>query len=156
MKLHPIVVLLLLASMVGCFIITMFGVYPLYHDYTNTWSVWGMAVFGGSMRFIWCLGLSFFLTLCFTGYMPYIFDLFAFDGWIPISKLTYCAYLVHPLWIYSSYAMLTDFTGFTVTMYSIYFVGNITLAFAMAASLFLAVEKPCANLEALLFNRKKS
>jgi hypothetical protein len=71
----------------------------------------------------------------------------------PFSRLTFGAYLVHPMIISVIYQSMVEFHRYTHIQIAVNFVAVLFLTYAAAAVLFLAVEKPFMNMEAIVFKR---
>nr|XP_014281990.1 nose resistant to fluoxetine protein 6 [Halyomorpha halys] len=55
------------------------------------------ATFSSLSHTAWALGLSWIVIACSTGYGGYISDILSSSLLYPFSRVTYCAYLVHPV-----------------------------------------------------------
>ncbi len=58
-------------------------------------------------KVIWGLALSFIVYSCVNSYGGFINDFLSWSFWVPISKLSFCAYLVHAS-IIDTYLYLQD------------------------------------------------
>ena len=79
------------------------------------------AAYSATSRIIWSLGLSWITFASMHSYGGFIQTFLSFKVWVPLSRLTYCAYLVHPIIIaifygsrhqtfdYSTYLMVSTF-----------------------------------------------
>ncbi|XP_070565021.1 nose resistant to fluoxetine protein 6-like [Ptychodera flava] len=106
-------------------------------------------------RVAWGVAIGWLTFACLTGYGGPINTILAWKAWIPISRLTYAAYLSHPLVIqaYSDYAErlihLTD-------LQQIYlYIGNLVLSYCVALVLSLMTEAPMMRLEKVLLRKDK-
>jgi peptidoglycan/LPS O-acetylase OafA/YrhL len=70
--------------------------------------------------------------------------------WVPLSRLCFSAYLVHPVLI--GINMLNSEAGYTLSgdILALEFLGIIAFTFCTALALSLLVESPCLALEKLL------
>lgn len=55
------------------------------------------AAYSSLSHSVWALGLSWIVVACSTGYGGYVNNILSAPILYPISRTTYCAYLVHPL-----------------------------------------------------------
>ncbi|XP_072044029.1 nose resistant to fluoxetine protein 6-like [Amphiura filiformis] len=93
-----------LAFAVGISVI--YGTYTSYGDVSMFESVWSNAVnvlYGTFSRLGWSLVLSWVVFACYYGYGGWINDFLCWSFWIPLSRLTYSAYLIHGLVIQTYY-----------------------------------------------------
>nr|CAD7393862.1 unnamed protein product [Timema cristinae] len=60
-------------------------------------------------RTCWALGVAWIVFSCVAGYGGPVNKLLSWKGWIPLSRLTYCIYLVHlPLIRFQAYSMKVE------------------------------------------------
>ncbi|KAK6195851.1 hypothetical protein SNE40_001194 [Patella caerulea] len=131
-------------------------VYGLY-DYANgsvaTKDVG--AFYNAVHRTIWGACVSWVVIACSTGYGGFVNTILSWEGFIPLSRLSYCAYLVHPLvmflFYYSNRKPLYLFDVGVVY----YFFGNMVASYAIAFIVSLAFEAPMMGLEKAIFKRDK-
>ncbi len=71
----------------------------------------------------------------------------------PLSRLSFGAYLVHPIIIIGVYSTFRAPLSYTVPTLTLFAAGMWTLAHAGALVLYVVVEKPFMNLEMLLWRR---
>ncbi|KAH3745114.1 nose resistant to fluoxetine protein 6 [Pelomyxa schiedti] len=152
-----------------CLGIPTFGAYRQYASLSpDAWSTWEDAFYAGSCRFLWGLGIAAFIFLCtsvsfnsdrlyrngITQFLvklsQYIANILSHPAWTPLARLTYCTYLIHPFWLMLVYDGTPDWIPLTSTMFLTFAFGNIVIATVLASILYLVIEKPMANLEAVL------
>lgn len=63
-------------------------------------------LFQSASRVAWSLGLSWLIFACCAGYGGPINALLSWRAFIPLSRLTYMAYIVHPVVIFTFYGSL--------------------------------------------------
>ena len=116
-------------------------------DYTNaeSWPPWLNGAFLTLCRPVWAAGLGVVATACALGRAPRIDAFLAAPAWTPLARLTFGAYLMHPV-------VIKWFAGTATASYHFsphYMVScallNATCAFALAAALWLVVERPTMN-----------
>ncbi|XP_049782789.1 nose resistant to fluoxetine protein 6-like [Schistocerca cancellata] len=103
----------------------------------------------------WCLALAWITIACCAGYGGAVNSLLSFRALYPLSRLTYCAYLVHPLIMFlTSFQMdgpLHIHNGLVVVLY----LGNVVAAFLLAFVISLMLESPIVNILKLGMQTRK-
>ena len=102
-------------------------------------------------RFSWGLGLALLVFTCHYGYGGPINWFLSMKVWIPLSRLCYNAYLLHPLIltvIFGSERSVIHYQDYNLAIYAI---GVTVLTFGAAAVVAVFVEFPIGNLEQALF-----
>ncbi|XP_071955720.1 nose resistant to fluoxetine protein 6-like [Antedon mediterranea] len=107
-------------------------------------------------RFSWAVALAWVAFACVTGYGGPVNSLLSWSFWIPLSRINYCAYLLHPIIMFVFYYSLPNMIYFTDLLLVYFFIGNIVLSYAAAFILSVSIEAPFMALEKLLLNRDKS
>ncbi|CDW54132.1 nose resistant to fluoxetine protein 6 [Trichuris trichiura] len=116
----------------------------------------GMLVYAGFSRTIWAIVLAWISLACTSGYGGPVNDFLSWKIWIPLSRLTYCLYLVHPILIqafYASQAKPTHFSGHYQMVH--YFFGHLVFSILIAFVTSVCFEMPVATMEPLIFNHPK-
>ncbi|KAJ5073227.1 o-acyltransferase [Anaeramoeba ignava] len=143
--------------------VTTFGTYSLYRKVTfdlnsgeidwNFWSKTENCFYITFSKFTFCLGLAILSFLFMTPYFKYLVRFLSSDVWLPFSKLTYCAYVIHPTLItifngsrrlhfhYATYAMIIEY------------VTNVVFSYFFAFIIMILVELPFANLKNVFFSK---
>lgn len=120
----------------------------------DTWGE-GLDVFYVAFsRTMWSIGLVIMVILCTTDQGGFIEKLLSLNFWDPVGKLTYSAYLVHPILIrvvYFNRVALIRYDGY---MYAIHYLGFLVLAYGIATILYCCVESPFGSLVKLLTTRR--
>jgi peptidoglycan/LPS O-acetylase OafA/YrhL len=70
-----------------------------------------------------------------------------------IARLTYGAYILHPMIFSVIYFSMTQLQRYSVLQLTFNAVAGWGLSYGLAIGLFLLVEKPFMNLEVLLFKK---
>ncbi|KAK4881188.1 hypothetical protein RN001_004507 [Aquatica leii] len=135
-----------------CPLINLWIVFTLYGRQI---SVEFSAVYMGLSRSLWGIGLGWLIIACSTNNAGIVNKFLSFRGWIPLSRLTYCGYLIHPLLIHVIYLSAESSQSASLSSFalSIFGIGMLTLFFAFWYSLFF--ESPYILLTKLLFNQFK-
>lgn len=66
-------------------------------------SITTAAIYNALSRPVWGIGISWLLIACITNHGGFINKFLSLTIWIPVSRLTYCAYLLNPYIITSLY-----------------------------------------------------
>merc|ERR550534_2432024 len=96
---------------------------------------------------MWCVSVAWVTLACARGYGGYINDFLSWPAFIPLSRLTFCTYLVHPMILDLIYSGASDtFLNFRIYTSIILFFGAVVLSNIIAAALYLAIEAPVSVL----------
>ncbi|XP_066294090.1 nose resistant to fluoxetine protein 6-like isoform X1 [Branchiostoma lanceolatum] len=106
-------------------------------------------------RTAWGVALAWVVFACVNGYGGIINTILSWKAWIPLSRLTYCAYLVHPIVIFIAYLDQRE----TPLHYSdielmYYFVGHVVFSYAVAYVVSMMAEAPMRQLEKLVLKQE--
>ncbi|UYV63998.1 hypothetical protein LAZ67_2006285 [Cordylochernes scorpioides] len=107
-------------------------------------------------RTAWGLGIAWVAVACINGYGGPVNDLLSWPAWIPLSRLSYVAYLIHPLvqWTYQA------FTRERLIPYHYYWFylicGHFMITMGLSFIVSLLVEAPFLGLEKIIFGRPSS
>ncbi|CAG9315129.1 unnamed protein product [Blepharisma stoltei] len=128
----------------------------VYNDITNSyiWTDGENAVFQGSCRLGYTIGLAMILLPLLFGRLRFVAKILSLSFWEPLGKLSFAVFLGH-------IGLLTAFYGNSegsAILSGIYcfkdFIFLAAASWAFALFLFLFVEMPCARLEGLLWRKK--
>ena len=134
----------------GCCFSALYGLYDAYRGHTDLSLAENVSYFMFS-RFLWGIGLACVVFACHNGYGWIINDFLSMKIWIPLSRLTYTAYLIHPIVLTVMFGSMRD--TFTYTDYIIiqYVIAAVVLSFGAAGVIATFVEFPLSNLEMAVF-----
>ncbi|EFN74220.1 Nose resistant to fluoxetine protein 6 [Camponotus floridanus] len=79
----------------SCNIFVLFGLYKRHISVLST------AIYVALSRTIWAIGIAWLVIVCCTKHGGIIKQVLSFKVWIPLSRLTYCAYLLNPFIIHA-------------------------------------------------------
>jgi peptidoglycan/LPS O-acetylase OafA/YrhL len=96
---------------------------------------------------LWGVCLAWVVYACTTRNAGIINDILSWRAWFPLSRLTYSAYLLHPVILLLYIGSLKDLVFIDNLHTAYFFVGITGLSYACAAVLSLCVEYPMAALE---------
>jgi len=134
----------------------IFGLYPISvsGDYLSN-SV--SALYNSCSRPMWCVSLAWVVIACVEGYGGYINDILSWKAFIPLSRLTYCTYLVHPMIIYLFYAGSADaYLNFTLMAAIMVFTATVTLSTLVALFVSISIEIPSSTIVKLIMTKSQS
>ncbi|XP_071115657.1 nose resistant to fluoxetine protein 6-like [Haliotis cracherodii] len=107
-------------------------------------------------RTAWAVGVAWVIVACATGNGGFVNTLLSWEAFIPLSRLTYCAYLVHPVIMELYYSSQRQLFYVTDLNMAYAFLGNMGVSYGIAAILSLTFESPMMGLEKALFHKNKS
>eukprot|EP00058_Branchiostoma_floridae_P023935 XP_002609425.1 hypothetical protein BRAFLDRAFT_124632 [Branchiostoma floridae] len=130
----------------------LYSVYGQYHG--TTLQTQGENVLYLTVhRTVWAMAIGWVVIACYYGYGGVVDIILSWDAWVPLSRLTYCAYLIHILVMYAVYftrEVPIHYSTFTMIYF---FLGHVTLSYGLAFLVSVAVEAPLMGLEKILFNK---
>jgi peptidoglycan/LPS O-acetylase OafA/YrhL len=140
-------VVLLVAG--GCLFSTVYGLY-------SSWDRGGLSLaenvsYFMFSRFVWGVGLALLVFACHNGYGRAINAFLSMKFWIPLSRLTYTAYLIHPMLLTVIFGTLREPFTYTDYMLVVFAVAMVVLSFGAAGVVAVFVEFPLSNLEMAVF-----
>nr|XP_054751083.1 O-acyltransferase like protein-like [Lytechinus pictus] len=111
------------------------------------------AIYFTFYRLGWGVAICWIIFASLHGYGGPVGALLEWSFWIPLARLSYCAFLIHPVVMYS--VLLTQQTLFHFTYVTIayLYVGNAVFSFVAALILSLLVEGPFMGLEKVMFGK---
>ncbi|XP_013389109.1 nose resistant to fluoxetine protein 6 isoform X2 [Lingula anatina] len=137
------------ALAVVCIYITVLA-YSVYHgDYL--WNQGGKLVYGTFSKFAWALSLAWVVYACYHGYGGYVKDFLSWRVWVPLGRLTYAAYLIHPIVILWYLFTLQEPIHITDNVMSYLYFSVLGCTYFCAIGVLLVIELPLANIEQLLY-----
>jgi peptidoglycan/LPS O-acetylase OafA/YrhL len=104
-------------------------------------------------RPLWAAAHAVLVVACYFDYIPLINSVLAHPVWAPLTKLTYNAYLLHPLIVNWRCGLAVQYYPFTVFMVLQNMACDTALAFVAAAIAWCLVEKPASTLTGFLLGK---
>ncbi|XP_022242069.1 O-acyltransferase like protein-like [Limulus polyphemus] len=136
---------------VVCNMLVLYGMWPAYEGKlpSNLTS----AMYSALARTAWAVGLAWLTFACTAGYGGFITTFLSWKAFIPFSRLTYSAYLIHPVAMAALYGVqeLTVDATYSYMMYLIF--GNLVFTFILAFISSLFFEFPFAGLEKVILRK---
>ncbi|KAF8796918.1 nose resistant to fluoxetine protein 6-like [Argiope bruennichi] len=133
--------------------ITLACVFGLYHQKLT---LVGSSFYNALSHVGFALGLAWVIFVCIIGQAGVINSILSWKAWIPLSRLTYCAYLIHPIVLfgyYSSVKRLVEFNHINMVMF---YLGFLIVSYSAAGIASLLFESPVIRLERLLRDKLNS
>ncbi|GBO45765.1 Nose resistant to fluoxetine protein 6, partial [Araneus ventricosus] len=130
--------------------ITLTCLFGLYRQNLTTVEA---GFYNGLNRIGFGLGLSWVIFVCVIGQGDVVNSLLSWKVWIPLSRLTYCAYLVHPIiqnGYYLSVRRLIEFSHISVILF---YLGFLIISYTAALATTLLFESPVIRLEKYIRNK---
>ncbi|KAH0954824.1 hypothetical protein HN011_009268 [Eciton burchellii] len=103
----------------------------------------------------WALGLAWIVIACSTGYGGYINKILSWPPLYPFSRVTYCAYLVHPLVIRWTAMNLDSPFHLGKDTVLITFLGQLVLSYALSFVVSITFEAPVVSMLKILAPKKR-
>ncbi|XP_042912018.1 nose resistant to fluoxetine protein 6 [Parasteatoda tepidariorum] len=126
------------------------GLYCVYGLYHQTPNLVAASFFNALTRTGYGLSLSWLIFVCISGQAGVVDKILSYKLFIPLSRLTYCAYLIHviviSLYIFSRKTTIV-FTHQTIILM---FLGLLIVTYALSVLVSLTFESPLIRLEKLI------
>lgn len=142
-----------LATILGLTIV--YGIYGATKHGGKPFNKTENILYGTFSRFTWGLSLAWVIYACNKGYGSLVNKILSASYWIPLSRLTYSAYLVHPIVLGVYFGSFRNTAEYTDMFFAFYFVAVVVMSYASAYVLAVCVEFPFMQLESVLFFKKK-
>jgi peptidoglycan/LPS O-acetylase OafA/YrhL len=112
----------------------------------NPWSQEVNDLYNSVSRMAWAIGLSWIVIACMTGKAGPVGSFLNAPGWLPLSRLTFGCYLLHPIVIVVFNYALSAELYLTVPVAIVLFLGFAVAANLFSTALYLGVESPVGTL----------
>jgi peptidoglycan/LPS O-acetylase OafA/YrhL len=113
----------------------------------SNWPLAGRLIHETFYRPVWALVIGWIVLACESGYGGFINSILSWEGWLPLSRLNFGAYLMHMTIIsFESYNKETT-SLFTIDILIYKFFGFYVMSNAISYLLAVFVEVPLARLE---------
>lgn len=155
MKMKPVVVI------VGWLIAAALGLALIYGEMPYVRGDYGMShamfvIYGTFTRPAWAVMIGWIILTCCTGYGGVVNSVLSWRGFLPLSRLSYTAYLVHFTVLAEFYATRPDSTyidPYNMTYYTIFmYIATMVVALVFT----LISEAPFIAMEKLLINKPRN
>ncbi|XP_078695939.1 nose resistant to fluoxetine protein 6-like [Branchiostoma floridae x Branchiostoma belcheri] len=121
----------------------------------SPYSVYGQPAWRAWDRTVFSCTVAWVVFACCVGYGGIITELLSWSGWVPLSRLTYTAYLVHPIVMHVHTMSLKTPLFYTADNWWFLFVAYSFLAFLCGFVATIMVELPFFGLEKLIFPQRR-
>jgi len=134
---------------------TTSNTYSTYTYWRSGWSNMDHTLYIAFSRPGFVLGIAFPMYAIMRGHGGVLRELLSLYIWVPLARLTYTAYLTHPIIIFViNYSSTTVFHYSAINM-AIRYAAHLVLAYSVGLVFHLVLEKPTANLERIIFPRRR-
>lgn len=134
---------------VGIMFSVVYGLYP------GNLTVMVSSVYAALGHTAWAMAVAFIVIQCCTGSARMIDSLLSLRLMYPLSRLTYCAYLVHPVIMMVTTTQMDGplhlYNGIVLILY----FGNLVASYLLSFCISLAFEAPVVTLLKIVFTSKK-
>ncbi|XP_041377307.1 nose resistant to fluoxetine protein 6-like [Gigantopelta aegis] len=138
---------------IGCGLTLSYITYDYRKDGAHEWPRTALAFKEAFGRPIWAICVAWVVYACHKGRGAVINSILSFGGLIPLSRLTYAAYLVHPImmiiYVYSK-RTLVYIDNFDIAYL---YMGHVCTTYMAAFGLSMIFESPFLTLEKIMFQR---
>ncbi|KAJ8734676.1 hypothetical protein PYW08_013926 [Mythimna loreyi] len=118
--------------------------------------VWPTAFYISVGHTAWGVAVAWVAISCCSGYGGLVNSALSYRGLLPLSRLTYCAYLVHPtIMMYTSFLLDGPYHMQNSTVLAIY-AGYAVMAFLASFAISLAFEAPAVRLLKIISGQPRS
>ncbi|XP_050405323.1 nose resistant to fluoxetine protein 6 [Patella vulgata] len=148
-----------LILVIGSIIAAVFGLlstYLTYDNYKVDGHKWTNEYFMAQetlYRPAWAIAVAWMIFVCVNGYGGIVNSFLSWSAWIPLSRLTYGAYLVHLIILSAETESIRSFAYIDMYYMINGFMGTFALTFAVSFILALLIEAPCLGLEKIFIKK---
>ncbi|KAK6182375.1 hypothetical protein SNE40_010080 [Patella caerulea] len=134
----------------------LLATYITYDCYRKNGHAWSEDTFIAQetlYRPAFALALSWMILLCVNGYGGFVNTILSWNAWIPLSRLTYAAYLVHLIIVTSEIGSIRSLPY--ADMYYIIngYIGVVAVTYAVSFIASVIYEAPCLGLEKIFIKK---
>ncbi|XP_035220831.1 nose resistant to fluoxetine protein 6-like [Stegodyphus dumicola] len=127
--------------------ITLASVYGLYKSNP---SLLATSFYNAFNRICFAGGLAWVIYVCLTKQAAVVDGILSYKFFIPLSRLTYCAYLIHPMILTGYFSSLRSLLVFSHATMTLYYLGFLVVTYGLALPVSLIFESPIICLEKLI------
>jgi len=131
----------------GVAVLLLTTVYGTYTNVNDGWSRTENLFYFTLSHSGYILGLAILSYFMLNQYANLIRDLLSFHIWTPLARLTFGAYLLHPIIMMSGYLSTRHALNWDIWTITVNFLGYTILSYATSLVFWLIFEKPLANME---------
>nr|XP_006818636.1 PREDICTED: nose resistant to fluoxetine protein 6-like [Saccoglossus kowalevskii] len=104
-------------------------------------------------KLVYGSAVAWVIFACHKGYGGPINQVLSWKLWIPLSRLTYCVYLIHPVMISTHNAKREVLMHYTDEEMIYFYIGVVSLSYMAAIALSLCIELPLAEVEKTILKK---
>ncbi|KAF3422389.1 hypothetical protein E2986_09844 [Frieseomelitta varia] len=145
----------LIARTIGWMLSTAIMFSVVYGLYPGNLTVPISSAYAALGHTAWAIGVSFIVIQCCTGYARMIDSLLSLRLIYPLSRLTYCAYLVHPVIMVLTINKMDGSLHLHNNIVLILYFGNLVASYLVSFCISIAFEAPIVNLLKIAFISKR-
>ncbi|KAG8259127.1 hypothetical protein J6590_017305 [Homalodisca vitripennis] len=142
---------------VACWVLSLMVLASLVYGVLNAQlGVSGSAIYVALGHTAWGLALAWIVIACCTGHGGYINTLLSCRLLHPLSRLTYCAYLIHPVLMASVSFQMDGPLHLHNALVMVLYFGNIVTSFLLSFAISMTFEAPIVRLLKVAISPKPS
>ncbi|KAK0089273.1 hypothetical protein PV325_008213 [Microctonus aethiopoides] len=142
-------------QIIGWIISSLIMLLVVYGLYPGNLTIAISSIYASLGHTAWAIAVSFIVIQCCTGSAKIINNLLSLRLLYPLSRLTYCAYLVHPvIMLITSTQMDGPLHLYNGIVLIVYF-GNLVASYLLSFCISIALEAPVVNLLKIAFASSK-
>ncbi|XP_029174811.1 nose resistant to fluoxetine protein 6-like [Nylanderia fulva] len=142
----------LIAILIG--LSSVFGPRGMYFE-DHVYNVLEASFYAGFHRQIFALSVSWIIFCCVNGYAGPVNHFLSWSGWIPLSKLCYCAYLCHYIFLLAENGAARTTGNLTQINMLRAFSANLVFTMVCSALWSLCFEIPFMNIDRIFLSGKQ-
>ncbi|XP_052782094.1 nose resistant to fluoxetine protein 6-like [Mya arenaria] len=131
----------------------IYGMYYYYSHPGTEPTKTGTIFYISCARTAWGFTLAWLVVACAAGYGGWVNAILSWKFWAPMGRLTYCAYLVHPMIIFGFYLNMVTPIPYSDTTVIYIFISNLVLSYGIAYIVSMAFEAPMMQLEKIILGK---
>ena len=139
-------------SLVGA-ILVVFGLYHFHHNPGTTLSRVGSRLYVATSRTVWSLSLAWLVVACASGRGGWVNAILSSKLWAPLGRLSYSAYLIHPIVFIVFWGNQLSSIPFTDFLTIYVYLSSLLLTYGMSYIVSMIVEAPMMQLEKVILGR---
>ncbi|KAK9509892.1 hypothetical protein O3M35_004783 [Rhynocoris fuscipes] len=103
----------------------------------------------------WAIGLAWIVIACSTGYGGYVTKILSSSLLYPFSRVTYCAYLVHPIVIRIFTMKMEAPVHLGIELVIVLYIGHLVMSYLVSFVISLLFEAPIVSLLRIISPTKR-
>ncbi|XP_050303803.1 nose resistant to fluoxetine protein 6-like [Anthonomus grandis grandis] len=131
----------------------LLNLWILFTLYTRQLSVEFSAFYMGVSRPLWGVGIAWFVVALSTGNARLLEKLFSFKAWVPLGRLTYCAYLLNPLVVTMIGLGAEAATLASIPYMAVSATGTLMITMLLSFVVSMLCESPFISITKIMFDR---